>query len=248
MLRVLLRHDSQSVLPALYLMSNSLTPPYLPLELGLGPSIISKAVQHVSGLSSAALRKLYNRTGDPGDVAFEAKSAVRTLIPHARLSIQGVYSTLLKVARSKGAGAVKQKQVLVEKLLVSATGEESRFVVRTLSQNIRIGATRTTVLTALARSLVLNSPQATRFKHTSSKYFADAELLAKVVPLPTSGKKKADPDPARVTVIEKFTEAEAIIKRVFVQHPNFEDLTAALLEGPLDDIATRVPLTIGQLK
>lgn len=55
-----------SLLPALYLLSNSLSPPYSPVELGLGPSVISKAIQHVSGLTPAALKRLYNRTGDPG--------------------------------------------------------------------------------------------------------------------------------------------------------------------------------------
>ena len=68
------RSDPPSLLPALYLLSNSLAPPYIPIELGLGPSIISKAIQQVSGLSAAALKRLYTKTGDPGDVAYEAKS------------------------------------------------------------------------------------------------------------------------------------------------------------------------------
>lgn len=65
-LRAISKYHPQSLLPALYLLSNSLSPPYSPLELGLGPSVISKAIQHVSGLTSTALKRLYNRTGDPG--------------------------------------------------------------------------------------------------------------------------------------------------------------------------------------
>lgn len=65
-LRTICRQHPPSLLPALYLLSNSLSPPYSPIELGLGPSIISKAIQHVSGLSPAALKRLYNQTGDPG--------------------------------------------------------------------------------------------------------------------------------------------------------------------------------------
>ena len=65
-LRTICRQHPPSLLPALYLVSNSLSPPYSPIELGLGPSIIHKAIQHVSGLSSAALKRLYNQTGDPG--------------------------------------------------------------------------------------------------------------------------------------------------------------------------------------
>ena len=65
-LRTITRNHPQSLLPALYLLSNSLSPPYSPLELGLGGSTISKAIQHVSGLTASALKRLYNTTGDPG--------------------------------------------------------------------------------------------------------------------------------------------------------------------------------------
>ena len=71
-LRTICRQHPESLLPALYLLSNSLSPSYSPIELGLGPSIISKALQHVSGLSSAALKRLYNATGDPGEYPLRA--------------------------------------------------------------------------------------------------------------------------------------------------------------------------------
>lgn len=41
-LRILITHDPDSVLPALYLLSNSLSPPWQGVELGIGGSIISK--------------------------------------------------------------------------------------------------------------------------------------------------------------------------------------------------------------
>lgn len=141
-LRTIVQNHPKSLLPAVYMLQNSLSPPYSPLELGLGPSIISKAVQQVSGLTSQALKRLYNNTGDLGDVAFEAKSRLRTLVPHPPLRILDVYESLLKISRLKGQGAVNRKQAIVEQLLVAAKGEETRFLVRTLSQNLRTGAVR----------------------------------------------------------------------------------------------------------
>jgi DNA ligase 1 len=67
-LRTIIKYHPASLRPALYLLSNSLSPPYSPTELGLGPSIVSKAIQDVSGLTSSALRRLYNTTGDPGEL------------------------------------------------------------------------------------------------------------------------------------------------------------------------------------
>ncbi|KAL1939770.1 hypothetical protein VTO73DRAFT_9470 [Trametes versicolor] len=241
-LRTISHQHPPSLLPALYLLSNTLSPPYSPIELGLGPSIISKAIQHVSGLSSAALKRLYNSTGDPGDVAFEAKSNVRTLIPHPPLLIIGVYDALIKIAGAKGSGAAKTKQAVVEKLLVAAKGEETRFLVRTLCQNLRVGAVRTS-LAALARATVLNPPPAVSAVLTSdSTFHISLETLAAIKPL--VGKKKV-PDDARDALNAIFALAEGAIKRVYVQHPNYDHIVRALLEGGLEGLADRLPLTIG---
>jgi DNA ligase 1 len=65
-LRVLLQYDSASLLPTLWLLSNALSPPYSAVELGLGPAVLSRAIQQISGLSPVALKTLYNKHGDPG--------------------------------------------------------------------------------------------------------------------------------------------------------------------------------------
>ena len=242
-LRTLLSWHSPSLLPSLYLLSNCLSPPYSPLELGIGSSVISKAIQHVSGLSPSALRRLYNSSGDPGDVAFEAKSNVRTLIPHPPLLITAVYDSLLKVANSKGQGAAKQKQAIVEKLLVAAKGEESRYLVRTLSLNLRVGAVRTSILTALARALVLTSPHILGRPDDNSPYHGTSQSISLVQSPPSKREKGFDPTCDELR--EKFNKAEALVKRVFVQHPNYEHIVAGLFNGGLDDLEMRVPLTIG---
>jgi len=217
----------------------------VPVELGLGPSIISKAIQHVSGVTPAALKRLYNQTGDAGDVAFLAKCSVRTLIPHPPLSIQAVYNTLLNIAHIKGKGAVTQKQAMVEKLLVAAKGEETRYLVRTLSQHIRVGAVRTTILTAFARALVL-TPPATSTNTTPSNfsYSASPELVAQVSHLSESSHKKGENSP-KALLIEKFVVAEALLKKVYVRHPNYDHIVSAILEVGLDGLAERVLLTVG---
>ncbi|KAH7909043.1 ATP-dependent DNA ligase [Hygrophoropsis aurantiaca] len=243
-LRTLLRYHIPSLAPALYLLSNSLSPPYYPIELGIGGSIISKAIQHVSGLSSTALKRLYNSCGDVGDVAFEAKSNVRTLVPHPPLLISGVFKSLLDIAHAKGQGATKQKQGIVEKLLVAAKGEEARFLVRTLSMNLRVGAVRTSILTALARAMVLTRPSSLLVSESDdSPYFAGPRLVTSVKP--DSNEKKKIHDPSRDEILKKFANAEVLVKKVFVQHPNYDHIVAGLLECGLERLPERVPLTVG---
>jgi DNA ligase-1 len=239
---IIVKHP-ESLLPSLYLLSNTIAPPYASIELGLGPSIISRAIQNVSGATPATLKRLYNTLGDPGDVALAVKSNIQTLIPHPPLTISTVYTSLRKVAQAKGQGATKQKEKIVEKLLLSAQGEEVRYLTRTLGQNIRAGSVRTSMLTALARSAVLYyvSPEVGDGDvdvQVSSALLSEARKTSLDV-------KKKTLDSARVKLNEIFTRAEGLVKGVFVKHPNYDDIVAAILSTGLLDLKDRVPLTIG---
>jgi len=135
-LRVVTYHDPTSLLPLVWLTTNAIAPPFEGIELNLGGAVISKALKNVSGLTQGALKGLYDKWGDIGDVAFEAKMAVRTLVAPQPLTVRGVYSTLREIARAKGTGSGETKRRLVEKLLVSAKGEEVRYIGRTLVQHV----------------------------------------------------------------------------------------------------------------
>lgn len=242
-LRTIICHDSPSLLPALYLLSNTLAPSYTTVEMGLGPALISRSIQQVSGLTPAALKRLYNDTGDTGDVAFAAKSNLRTLLPHPPLLVNSVYKSLLDIAQSNGPGATKSKQRIVEKLLIAANGEEIRFLTRTLSQNLRVGAVRTSILIALSRAMVLTPPAHFGLRNLTSIYHVPVDLLSYVKPFTNKG----DPvDDAREEIDARFPQAEQVIKRVYAQHPNYQDIVTALLEVGLDGLESQVSLTMGE--
>lgn len=246
---IILKHPT-SLLPAVYLLSNSLGPSFMTIELGLGSSIISRSLQQISGLTPAALKKLYNTTGDPGDVAFSAKSNIRTLIPHSPLSVPYVYESMLKIARCKGQGAAKEKQKIVEKLLLAAAGEEARYLTRTLCQNLRVGAVRTSILTSLARAFVLTPPavikdQISKTGSLSSLHISPT-LILDIQAQTASTSKGKNPDTPRERLFATFKVAENLIKQVYVKHPNYDQIIPALLEYGLDSLAEHVPLTVGE--
>lgn len=137
-LRVIIEGDPQSLLSAVWLATNSISPPYIDMELGLGGSAISKALKKVCGLDSPGLKKLFDKYGDAGDVAFEAKKRQSlTLRKPKPLTIKAVFESLVKIANAKGHGSVEVKQRLVERLVQDSRGaEESRYVVRTLVQHV----------------------------------------------------------------------------------------------------------------
>ena len=245
-LRTIILHYPTSLLPAVYLLSNSLGPQFIPIELGLGASIISRSIQQISGLSAAALRRLYNTTGDVGDVAFAAKSNVRTLIPHAPLTVPYVYRSLLEIARCGGQGAGKERQKIVEKLLLSASGEEIRYLTRTLSQNLRVGAVRTSILSALARAMALTPKPSSGPPSVDQvpSFHLSVSLLSDLKKLPSSSKGKSR-DSTGEPILSYFKRAESLMKQVYVRHPNYDRIIPALLQGGLDSLAQSVPLVVG---
>ncbi|KAH8692675.1 putative DNA ligase I [Talaromyces proteolyticus] len=211
LLRILIEGAPDSLLPAVWLATNSFAPPYEPAELGLGGSAISKAFKNIYGLNSQGLKALYNKHGDAGDVAFEAKKRQSfTLKKPKPLTIKGVYESLVKIARSKGTGSQEAKQRIVERLLQDTRGaEESRYIVRTLVQHLRIGAVKTTMLIALARAFLFSKPPGAEFT---------VEGMSSLASL-----KKEE-------LTELYTKAEELVKASYARHPNYDDLVPCMLE------------------
>lgn len=209
-----------------WLATNSISPPYISLELGLGGSAISKALKKVCGLDNASLKALYDKCGDAGDVAFEAKKRQSfTLRKPKPLSIKSVYQSLVKIAKSKGNGSQDFKQRIVERLVQDARGaEESRYIVRTLVQHLRIGAVKTTMLIALSRAFLLSRPPDADFP---------LMLQSDLVKL----KKE--------TLAETYSRGEELVKACFARRPNYNDLVPCLLQlGISDELLVRCGLAL----
>ena len=225
-LRTIIEGDPDSLLPAVWLATNAISPPYISMELGLGGSAISKALKNMCGLDNASLKSLYDKHGDAGDVAFEAKKRQSfTLRKPKPLSINGVFQSLVKVANSKGNGSQEFKQRIVERLLQDSQGaEESRYLVRTLAQHLRIGAVKTTMLIALSRAFLLSRPPRATFQ---IRLQSDLAAL----------KKEA--------LAETYAKGEEIVKACFARRPNYNDLIPCLLEvGICDELLVRCGLAL----
>lgn len=204
----------------MWLSTNAISPPYISLELGLGGSAISKALRQVCGLDNRSLKAIYDKHGDAGDVAFEAKKKQSfTLRAPKPLTIKGVYNSLVKIASAQGQGSAEVKQRLVDRMLQDARGgEESRYVVRTLCQHLRIGAVKTTLLIALSRAFLLSRSLVHSRGQDQGVYeypLRSAEELRRL--------KKEE-------LAEVWARGEEIVKACFARRPNYNDLIPIMLE------------------
>ncbi|XP_056162861.1 DNA ligase 6 isoform X5 [Syzygium oleosum] len=174
MLRSLLALSPEDVLPAMYLCTNKIAPDHENMELNIGGSLVTAAIEDVCGAKRSKIRDMYNRLGDLGDVAQECRQTQTFLAPPPVLLIKDVFSVLKKISLATwwilsllsqvkfnsfqtGSGSNVRKKSLIVSLMRSCREMEMKFIVRTLVRNLRIGAMMRTVLPAFAQAVVMNS-------------------------------------------------------------------------------------------
>lgn len=157
MFRSLLALSPEDVLPAVYLCTNKIASDHENMELNIGGSLVTAALEEACGANRSKIRELYNNLGDLGDVAQLCRQTQKLLVPPSPLLIKDVFSVLRKISVQTGSGSTLRKKSLIVNLMRSCREKEIKFIVRTLVRNLRIGAMMRTVLPALAQAVVMNS-------------------------------------------------------------------------------------------
>lgn len=141
----------ESIDKVTYLIQGKLYPDYEGVELGLAEKMVIRAIAASSGSSLLQVEKIYQRTGDLGDAAGEAmKSKSQSTLYSEPMTVERVYSTFDRVARTTGAGSQEIKLRLISSLLNDASAEESRYIIKFVMGQLRLGIADYTVLDALA--------------------------------------------------------------------------------------------------
>ncbi|CEP12086.1 hypothetical protein [Parasitella parasitica] len=164
------------LLELLYMCINKLCPDYEGLELGIGESLLMKAVAQSTGRDMKQLKADYVKCGDLGTVAMNSKGSQRTLFKPKPLTVPHVFRTLKEIAKITGNSAQSKKVDKIKGLLVACQDEEAKFIIRHLEGKLRIGLAEQTVLSALAQAVVLSKTSKSKIS-TSKK----EELLSSAV-------------------------------------------------------------------
>jgi DNA ligase-1 len=135
-----------------YLTQGKIYPDFVSLELGVAEKLAIKALSRASGTKDADLLRLLSKVGDVGEVAEEVmkKKKQATLGARKNLTAERVYEVLDKMAKTQGSGAVDSKMALLSGLLSDASPKEAKYIMRTVTGNLRLGIADMTVLDALA--------------------------------------------------------------------------------------------------
>ncbi|MEM3095217.1 MAG: DNA ligase, partial [Nitrososphaera sp.] len=134
-----------------YLIQGKLYPDYEGIELGVAERMVIRAIASSSGKDQLQIEKLYQKTGDLGDAAGEAmKSKSQSTLFSEPMTVERVYSTFDRVARTTGPGSQETKLRLISSLLNDATAAEGRYIIKFVMGQLRLGIADYTVLDALA--------------------------------------------------------------------------------------------------
>ncbi|MEM3760204.1 MAG: ATP-dependent DNA ligase, partial [Candidatus Bathyarchaeia archaeon] len=134
-----------------YLTQGKIYPDFVKLEIGVAEKLAIKALAKASGIKESEIEEDLKKSGDLGETAqkFMAKKKQVTFFQQP-LTVQKVYETLDKMAKASGSGAVDLKTALLAGLLADATPKEAKYIMRTVTGNLRLGIADMTVLDALA--------------------------------------------------------------------------------------------------
>ncbi|MCS7115472.1 MAG: ATP-dependent DNA ligase [Candidatus Bathyarchaeota archaeon] len=134
-----------------YLTQGKLYPDFVKLEIGVAERLAIKALARASGRRENEVEEDMKESGDIGETAqkFIAQKRQVTFFQKP-LTVQRVYETFDKMARASGSGAVDTKISLLAGLLADAKPKEAKYIMRTVTGNLRLGIADMTVLDALA--------------------------------------------------------------------------------------------------
>jgi len=134
-----------------YLTQGKIYPDFVSLEIGVAEKLAIKALARASGIKESEIQEDVKKTGDVGETTRKFVGNKRQVTFFQQpLTVQRVYEILDKMARTSGSGAVDLKMALLAGLLADATPKEAKYIMRTVTGNLRLGIADMTVLDALA--------------------------------------------------------------------------------------------------
>ncbi|UCF44860.1 MAG: ATP-dependent DNA ligase [Candidatus Bathyarchaeota archaeon] len=148
---LLKKTPKESIAKVVYLTQGKIYPDFVGLEIGVAEKLAMRALARASGREKSEIEEDLKKSGDIGETAQKllAKKKQTTFFQKT-LTAQRVYETLDKMAKTTGYGAVDSKMALLAGLLSDASPKEAKYIMRTVTGNLRLGIADMSVLDALA--------------------------------------------------------------------------------------------------
>ena len=122
------------------LLEGRIFPNYDAREIGVASRLMLKSLSVATGISVDKIENEWKKTGDLGIVAENVIKTKKQVTLHStKLTVKKVLDNLRKLTELEGEGTVERKTQLIAELLTSAKPIESKYIVRTVLGDMRIG-------------------------------------------------------------------------------------------------------------
>ena len=134
-----------------YLTQGKIYPDFVDIQIGVAEKLAVRALSRASGRKETEIEADLRKSGDIGETAqIFLTSRKQVTFGRKTLTVEKVYETLDKMAKTTGSGAIDTKMALLCGLLTDASPKEAKYILRTVTGNLRLGIADMTVLDALA--------------------------------------------------------------------------------------------------
>ena len=247
-----------------YLTQGKIYPDFVNLEIGVAEKLAIKALARASGRKESEIEEDVKKTGDIGETTQKFVDNKRQVTFFQKpLTVQRAYEVLDKMARTSGSGAVDLKMALLAGLLADATPKEAKYIMRTVTGNLRLGIADMTVLDALAIAYgggKENRGYLERAYNVSSDLGRVARTVAEKGLEGVKKFKISVGEPIRAMLCERLSSPEEILEKLggkciaeykydgerIQAHKKSDEVT--LFSRRLENISSQYPDAIGLLK
>lgn len=147
------RADKSELRSIVYLSQGKLHPDFVPGVLGMADRLVMKAIAKASGNPDDKVEKLTIETGDMGQVAETMISRKKQMALFSEeLTVARVVRGLTTIENADGKDSQDTKQKTLAGLLHDSGPLEARYLCRTVTGRMRVGAADMTILDALAEA------------------------------------------------------------------------------------------------
>lgn len=214
--KYILNLDENALQIAVLFLSGKIFSKGSPFNLNIGFKTILQCLQEISSLNAADIMRIHLEQGDLGSVAEYAisKKQILTLFNQSEtqtelLTLYDIYIQFKKIANLNGPHSIYDKKNLLKGLLVRCTSLEAKYLIKIISNEMRIGSYEGLVELAIAKSFDRDI-QSVREAILISGDIANVALLSKRNSLDTVSIKPFMP--LSFMLADVMLNAEEIIK------------------------------------
>lgn len=127
-----------------YLLLGQIASEYEDINLGMADKMVVKAIAVASGKNEKEVLSIFKKTGDAGETAEKVIGRAQR-----KVTLQEVFLTAHKIAKTKGSGSQEVKIKLLADLLKNASSKESKYLCKIVLGTMRLGIGDKTILDSL---------------------------------------------------------------------------------------------------